>query len=181
MITGSGTPSVAGMSPAFAENLLELWTQAWNSHDPERLLALMTADVVYDDAAWPELMRGHADVRRFLDSIWTAIPDLRLELVDGPHLSRQRAAASFYWSATGTLTGPLDPPGFAPTGEPVEFEGAGLHEYRDGKIASLRIVFDGLDVARQLGLLPKPGSRAERAAVTAQRLGARARGRFQRG
>jgi hypothetical protein len=52
----------------------------------------------------------------------------------------------------------------------LEFHGADFHEYRDGKVAKLKIVFDNMDVARQLGLLPAAGSRADRAGATAQRL-----------
>jgi len=34
---------------------------------PERVLELMTDDIVYDDSGWPQTMRGHADVRELLD------------------------------------------------------------------------------------------------------------------
>ena len=44
----------------------------------------------------------------------------------------------------------------------LEFEGVDTHEYRDGKVARLRIVFDLADVMRQLGVLPPAGSRPEK-------------------
>ena len=64
---------------------------------------------------------------------------------DGPR-------AAFWWRGTGTNTGPIDPPGIPATGKRIEFEGADFHEYRDGKVAKLRIVFDMTDLSRQLGL-----------------------------
>ena len=99
---------------------------------------------------------------------------MRFELLEGPYLLGENKAA-FWWRGTATLTGPLDPPGFAPTGKRFDIDGADFHEYRDGKVARLKIVFDNMDVGRQLGLLPAAGSRADRAGATAQRLAMRLR------
>ena len=148
---------------------------AWNSHDPDRLLGLMTDDIVYDDSAWPTQMRGHADVRAFLTSAWVALPDLTFELVEGPYVVPGKPKAAFHWRGTATFTGPLEPPGFRPTGRRAEFEGVDFHEYRDGLLARLRIDFDLMDFARQVGLLPARGSRGERAMAATQRLSMRLR------
>lgn len=174
------THTEPGLDPAFAADFAERWQAAWNSHDPERLLALMTEDIVYDDAAWPRTMRGHGDVREFLSSAWRATPDLEFRLTEGPFVMPGEPKAAFYWTGTGTFTGPLDPPGFAPTGERIEFDGFDLHEYRDGRVSRLRIVFDMLDVSRQIGLMPKQGSRLEKAGAAAQRASIRARDRVRR-
>lgn len=158
------------VDPAWVEDFAGRWLAAWNSHEPDRLLELMTEDIVYDDSAWPETMRGHGDVRAFLDWAWRAMPDMTFEVADGPYLMPGQPKAAFYWKGTGTFTGPLDPPGFAPTGARLEFDGADFHEYRDGRVSRLRIVFDMVDVSRQMGLLPKAGSQVEKAGATAQRL-----------
>jgi hypothetical protein len=68
----------------------------------------------------------------------------------------------------------MDPPGFAPTGRRWEIDGADFHEYRDGRISRLRVVFDLMSVSRQLGVMPAAGSRAERAMAAAQRVLVRA-------
>ncbi|MGH2970153.1 MAG: ester cyclase, partial [Solirubrobacteraceae bacterium] len=156
------------------------WEAAWNSHQPPRLLALMTEDIAYDDSAWPRTMRGHADVREFLGSTWRALPDLEFQTVAGPFVEHGAPRAALYWKGTGTFTGPLDPPGLAPTGARIEFEGFDLHEYRDGRVCRLRIVFDMMDVSRQIGMVPKQGSRLENAGAAAQRLGVRVRDRLRR-
>ena len=90
MITGQSQTS---LDPAWLDDFVGRWEEGWNSHDPHRLLALMTEDIVYDDSAWPTTMRGHADVRRFLDSAWTAMPDLRFEMIDGPYIRPGRPEA----------------------------------------------------------------------------------------
>jgi steroid delta-isomerase-like uncharacterized protein len=150
------------------------YVAAWNSHDPDRLLALMTDDIVYDDDLWPDTMRGHADVREFLEVIWRAVPDLQFELLQGPYyVEGGKQTAMGRWRGWGTMTGPLDPPGFGPTGRRFEFFGADFHEYRDMKISRLHIIFDRMKIAQQLGLLPAAGSRGERAAARLQRLWAR--------
>jgi steroid delta-isomerase-like uncharacterized protein len=162
-----------GSLAAFVEDFGPRWADAWNSHDQERVLSLMTEDVVYDDSAWPTTMRGHAEVRPFLEYTWRAFPDLRFELADPPFLGQDATQATYHWRGTCTHSGPLDPPGLAPTGRQVEFEGFDLHVYRDGRVSRLLIVFDLADFMRQLGLLPASGSRAERAAASLQRLVAR--------
>jgi steroid delta-isomerase-like uncharacterized protein len=168
------------LDPAWVDDFLARWAAAWNSHEPERLLELMTEDIVYDDSAWPTTMRGHGEVRAFLEHAWRAFPDLRFEVAAGPYIVPGRAQAAFHWNGTGTNTGPIDPPGFAPTGKAVAFDGADFHEYRDGRVCRLRIVFDMMDVGVQLGTLPPPGSALEKAGAAAQRTAMAVRSRLGR-
>jgi steroid delta-isomerase-like uncharacterized protein len=165
---------------AWVEDFAKRWEAAWNSHEQARVLELMTDDIVYDDSAWPTTMRGQGDVHSFLDYAWRAFPDLRFEMVDGPYIVPGQPKAGFYWKGSGTHTGSLDPPGFAPTGKRIEFEGADFHEYREGRVCRLRIVFDMMDVGRQIGTLPKAGSPVEKAGAAAQRLGMKVRERLRR-
>jgi steroid delta-isomerase-like uncharacterized protein len=162
---------------AWLDDFLARWEEAWDSHDVDRVLAHMTDDIVYEDSAWPRQMRGHADVREFLEYVWTGMPDAHFEAIDGPYLHTDEPKVSFYWRGTGTNTGRTDPPGLAPTGKSIEFYGADFHEYRDGKVARLRIVFDMADLMRKYGVLPAAGSREERMMAKATNL----RGRFSRG
>jgi steroid delta-isomerase-like uncharacterized protein len=142
---------------------------AWNSHETDRVLAMMTDDIEYRNDAWPKTMRGHADVREFLDSTWTAFPDLTFELVEGPYVIPGKPGCAVHWRGSGTHTGRLDPPGFAATGGRWEGDGILVDTYRDGQVCRLRTCFDMLDASRQLGLMPKSGSRAERVMAAAQR------------
>ncbi len=153
--------AAATIDAAFVEDFIPRWEGAWNSHEPDRLLALMTEDVTYDDSAWPTRMHGHADVREFLRHAWTAFPDMRFAFRDGPFLHPTKASATFGWTGSATHTGRIDPPGVAPTGRHFTFEGFDLHEYRDGRVARLWICFDMAGIMRDLGVLPPAGSRAE--------------------
>ena len=174
------------MSPATApsiewtQELVASWLAAWNSHDPDRVLNLLTDEVEARDDSWPKAMHGHDDVREFVEALWRAVPDMTFELLDGPYVIPDEPRASFHWRGTGTFTGPMDPPGFAPTGRRWEIDGADFHEYRDGRISRLRVVFDLMSVSRQLGVMPAAGSRAERAMAAAQRGLVRAWQTYQR-
>ena len=64
------------------------------------------------------------------------------------------------------MEAPLDPPGFAATGKPIDMEGVCLYEFEDRLISRHDIVYDGLELARQLRALP----RSNRIAVAMQRL-----------
>jgi steroid delta-isomerase-like uncharacterized protein len=145
------------------------WLEAWNSHEAAQLLALMTEDIEYRDDSWHKTMHGHADVREFLEATWRATPDMTFELLSGPYVIPGEPRAAFHWRGWGTHTGVLEPPGFAPTGRRWELDGVDLHEYRDGRVCRLRIVFDMMTASRQLGLLPAAGGPAERALAMAQR------------
>ena len=179
-MTQTGASQREELDREWLDDFIQRWEAAWNSHEPEQLLELMTEDVEYDDSAWPRTMRGHADVREFLEFTWRAFPDLRFDMSDGPYITPGQPRAAFHWIGRGTHSGPIDPPGFAHTGKQVEFRGADFHEYRDGRVSRLRIVFDMMDVTRQLGLLPKPGSPVEKAGAAAQRLGVKVQERLSR-
>lgn len=149
------------------------WLEAWNSHEADRLLGLMTEDIEYRDDSWHKTMHGHADVRDFLEATWRATPDMTFEVLAGPYVLPGEQKAAFHWRGSGTHSGVLDPPGLAPTGRRWEVDGVDLQEYRDGRVCNLRVVFDMTTVLRQLGLMPAAGGRGERALAIAQRSASR--------
>ena len=171
--TQAETTSEATPSIEWIRDFATQWIDACNSHEVDRLLALMSEDIEYRDDAWPKPMRGHADVREFLEASWRAFPDMTFELLGGPYVIPGEPRAALHWRGWATHTGPLDPPGFAPTGRRWEQDGVDFHEYRDGRVCKLRITFDMLSVSRQLGLMPAAGGRAERALAMAQRSASR--------
>jgi predicted ester cyclase len=142
--------------PGFLDAFGERFGAAWNSHEPDRLLELMTEDIVYDDSFWPQTMRDHGQVREFLEFLWRALPDLEFEDLEGPFLPTDALTAVYYWRGTGTFTGPMDPPGFAPTRARVAFEGFELLEFRGDRLCRLRIVYDIMDLYRQMGVETTP-------------------------
>ncbi len=157
----------------FVADFAARFTGAWNACDPGAVLDLMHPEIVYHDSGWPTLMRGHDQVRPFLDYCWTAFPDLRFDVDQGPFLHPSEPQASFTWRSSATFTGRLDPPGYSPTGRRAEFTGVDVHTYRDGRLIRLSVIFDAADFARQLAILPATGSGAEAALTRLQRIQAR--------
>lgn len=169
---------VAGLDLAFVQQFSERYLAAWNSHQPEQVLSLMTEDVVYEDAGWPGgEIRGHRGVRGFLEATWRAVPDSKTTLEEGVLLDPVSPRAVGYWHMTGTNTGRSDPPGLLATERRISNHGATLLEFREGKVSRVRVIYDAAESLRQLGILPKGGSRSERLAVVATNLRTRLRRR----
>jgi len=146
---------------------------AWNECDTAALAELLDEDIVWEDPALAEPARGVAAVQEFMRTSFRAFPDLHFSEPEPPHLSAAGDQVAWAWQMEGTMRGHIDPPGFAPTGAGFRVVGVDLWTMREGRIAHYRALYDSSDLARQLGILPPPGSRAERASVALQRLQAR--------
>jgi hypothetical protein len=58
----------------------------------------------------------------------------------------------------------------APTGQPTQFDVAGFFELCDGRAARVRVIVDMLDIARQAGAVPPPGTIGHRVVAAIQHL-----------
>jgi len=154
----------------------ERYAAAWNACDTDAMAELITDDIVWVDPAMPEPARGIPAVQEFMRTSFQVFPDLRFSEPDPPHLTVDGDRVAWAWTMEGTFRGPIDPPGFAPTGKRMKVDGVDLWQMRDGRIADYRAFYDMNEVVRQLGILPEPGSRAERMSAGLQRLQVR----FQR-
>lgn len=164
----------------FLRDFISRLSAAVNAHDAEAIAGLCSENVVWVDPGAPGPLYGRKAVRDFhRDIFFRAMPDVRYRLVDGPYLSLDGTRAAVRARFSGTMKGPMEPPGFAPTGRPVEFETAEFWEFEGERLARETVVLDMLALARQIGAAPRPGSFAERITVALQRLSAR-RVRHQR-
>jgi steroid delta-isomerase-like uncharacterized protein len=151
----------------------ERYTAAWNGCDTDAMAELITEDIVWADPALPEPARGVPAVQEFMRTSFRAFPDLCFGEPDPPALAVNGDVVLWAWYMEGTHRGAIDPPGFAATGQSMHVDGVDQWTMRDGRIARYRAFYDMNDVARQLGIAPAPGSRAERGMVALQRLQAR--------
>jgi ketosteroid isomerase-like protein len=136
---------------------------------------LVTEDVVWADPALPEPARGIIQVQEFMRASFLAFPDLHFSEPDPPVIASDADLVLWMWHMKGTNRGAIDPPGFAATGRPIAVDGVDRWIMRDGRIVRYRAFYDMNDLARQLGIVPAAGSRAERGMVTLQRFQARLR------
>ncbi len=168
----SVSESPAGVTTGLHE-FVERYEAAWNACDTAAMAELLTEDIVWTDPALPEPARGIPAVQEFMRSTFRAFPDVRFSQPDPPALAVSGEVVLWTWHMEGTNRGAIDPPGFAPTGRRISIDGVDEWLMRDGRIYRYRAFYDMNEVARQLGLVPPPGSRAERGMIAVQRLRAR--------
>ncbi|HEX8051470.1 MAG TPA: nuclear transport factor 2 family protein [Thermoleophilaceae bacterium] len=146
------TTAAGALTNEWVEEFGERYFAAWDSHDPDRLLELMTEDVVYEDSAWPMPMNGHAEVREFLEFVYRAFPDIRFEH-EVPLIAADEPRAAFPCVGWATNSGPIEPPGIPATGEKLDWKGIDIIDFRDGMVSRLRILYNPAPGWLQLGLL----------------------------
>jgi len=159
--------------PADLTSFTSRYMDAWNGCDTTAIAELIAEDIVWADPALPEPARGVPAVQQFMRDSFRAFPDLHFGEPDPPAVAAAGDTVLWAWNMSGTNTGPLDPPGFAPTKRAMRVEGVDQWTMRNGRIARYRAFYDLNDLVRQLGLVPPAGSGAERAMVRLQRLRAR--------
>lgn len=102
---------------------------------------------------------GPDEIAAYFQGIFDAIPDLHIEIVAS---AAEGDSVFIRHVISGTHTGgPFK--GVAPTGKRIEVPGMDHFVVRDGKIVSNFVVFDQMDIGRQLGLLPPEDSAPDKA------------------
>jgi len=108
------------------EQLLEAFADAWNRHDVELLMSMMTEDGIFEASAGNhvngERYEGQRSVRAAYEAVFAQYPDARW--ADARHFVTGNRGVS-EWTFTGTLN----------DGRRVEVAGCDLFMFRNGKIA----------------------------------------------
>jgi steroid delta-isomerase-like uncharacterized protein len=113
-------------SAADAIALLDRFADAWNRHDLDALMSMMTRDCVFEASAGPDAdgqrSEGQQAVRAAYAAVFAAFPDAHW--AGATHfIAGDRAVSE--WTFSGTRT----------DGTRVEVRGCDLFTIRDGKIA----------------------------------------------
>ena len=130
--------------------------------DPDGIVAFGAPDYVDDFVALGEI-RGRNAVREFFRETYAAFPDFAMTV---DRVVADDRSAVVQWHLSGTFSGgPFQ--GIRPTGRRVELRGVDVMEIADGLVQYNTIYYDGASFARQVGLLPAQGSRADRSMLAA--------------
>jgi steroid delta-isomerase-like uncharacterized protein len=121
------------------------WIAAWNSHDPDKLLPLFTADALYEDVAFGSVNHGKAELRKFVADEYEGVPDLELKLLRANFSGNH---GTIEWTFSGT-----DKAVFK-TGKKFSVRGVSVIDLRDGKIFRNLDFYDSATIMRQVGVLP---------------------------
>ncbi len=137
-----------------AKHVLEQAIEMWNITDREGWAALYTDDVVYE-APGGSRISGLEDLKeQYFDALVTAAPDRGSADVVLIAEGDQVVELARY---TGTHTGTWRSPNgveIPATGRKVDFPFVGVFKVTAGKISSIRIHYDQIEVLTQLGLMP---------------------------
>jgi steroid delta-isomerase-like uncharacterized protein len=95
----------------------------------------------------------------YFQAAFAAMPDMRLEI---QALAEHGETVFMRWRMTGQHTGAAWN-GIAASGRRVELDGMDHFEIRDGRVASNFVVYDQMQFARAVGLVPQDGSPGDRA------------------
>src|SRR5437764_4642910 len=152
-------PMTTTVSPPQRRSNAELVRWAFdvlNDHDTSPLRQFWTGDTVerFPDRA----CRGADEIAAYFEEAFRALPDFHMEVLA---IAEQGDDVFVHWRLTGTHLGRLQ--GIEPTGKRVEIDGMDHFVLRDGTVISNFVVFDQMQYALQLGLLPAPDSKADRA------------------
>ena len=107
-----------------------------------------------------DVLHGVADLRapegveEWFGNTFRAVPDFQMEVVD---LLAGGDKVAVRWHMTGTFSGDARFEGAIATGEKIDITGCDVLTVRDGKIVHNDAYMNGMQLARQLGVLPRPG------------------------
>ena len=107
-------------------DLMDRFADAWNRHDLDMLMSMMTDDCVFEASAGPyvngQRSEGKEAVREAYAAVFEAFPDA--QWIDPRHIVAGDRGVS-EWTFTGTQR----------DGRRVEVTGCDLFTFRDGRIA----------------------------------------------
>lgn len=128
-------------------NYHETYIEAWNDHDPERVLAQFAEGGTYDDPTLDEPLVGR-EIEEYVTEIVTGVPDVHIE--ERRVVECDPGVVVSEWTMRGTHSGTLN--GLPATGNAFELDGIDVITVSDEGITSVRGYFDQEAFAQQLGL-----------------------------
>ena len=103
-----GSTRAAGVDLPMAQDVMDRWYAAWNAHDLDAVLTMVTDDVVYEDPGLPEpVARGKQAVRNAFEFHHRYCPDMSLEAHE-IWASRDAGTIATWFTFRGTFTGVID-------------------------------------------------------------------------
>lgn len=137
---------------------IEGFIKALNDHDLEAAGEYLTDDVTWSHPFTVDPLRGKEAVKADLGETFRSFPDLHAPLEDTTiYLEDDHTGAATSWTMVGTMTGP-SPDGFESTGRFMRISGMSRYAFRGSLISEYTLVYDGLEFARQLGMMPSDRS-----------------------
>jgi steroid delta-isomerase-like uncharacterized protein len=139
--------ATAPKGPAKRSNpIVERAFAAWNSQDPNKLVAAYSDDIVYEDVPSGTLSNGSAEFRKFGVLTFSSVSDFKMEAVNA-WVENGHGVVEWVWSG-------VDKDWFK-TGKPFSVRGVSVFEVRKGKISRNQDFYDAAAIMKQVGKLPE--------------------------
>ena len=152
------TAQVSSEAPPDASNgeLVRWAFGKLNEHDVEPLKKFWTPET------WERFpdktATGSDEIAAYFEEVFAAVTGFRIEIKT---LIESGEDVFVQWHMTGRHTGPFT--GIEGTGKEIAIDGIDHFVIRDGKVVSNFVVFDRMQFAQQLGVMPPDDSRADKA------------------
>jgi predicted ester cyclase len=145
-----------------------------NAKDLDALRTVWTPQTV--ERLPSQTVTGGDAIAGYFAGVFAAMPDIHFETIG---LAESGEDVYLHWHVTGHHTGgPFE--GIEATGRAIALDGMDHFTVRDGRIAANFVVFDQMQFARCVGLLPPDGSAQDRGLKAAFNLRAKAMRRLRR-
>jgi steroid delta-isomerase-like uncharacterized protein len=128
--------------------MLEDYFTAWNSRDVERLLSFFTDDCLYEDVSLKRIVRGKAELRALLESVFADIADFQMDIKSVFYAGRWGASE---WTMSGKFVHSSDPL-LTATGKSFLIRGATILEISNDKISRNTDYLDLTAFLKQVGI-----------------------------
>jgi steroid delta-isomerase-like uncharacterized protein len=152
------TTETGPLDPAFLQDWADRNLAAWDALDAEAVADTCTDDVVWIDPSLPMPVRGRKDLIKFVNALATSYPDLKVDRSSDPIPSPREPLAIARYTMTGTLSQTWPYTNMAATGQHMSVRCIDEWRFRDGRLAHNLTIYDCLDTARQLGIVPPQGT-----------------------
>ena len=133
-----------------AQVMVSSLVDAWNAHDVEGVLTLLSPDYEGSDVCQAAPQRGRDQTRQIVESYLHAFPDLSFTAEE---LIIQENHIAVRWSARGTHQGTVLH--IPPTGKIVTVCGVSMLTVEGNTIREGRHIWDVASMLREMGLLPE--------------------------
>jgi steroid delta-isomerase-like uncharacterized protein len=129
-----------------ATETIQHYVDLWNGRDAAALVDAFTKDGVYCSPDTEPGVNGEA-LATFAKGLWTAFPDLTIEILKVGEM--EAGVVALHWRASGTNTGPGADQS-KPTGRTASVKGASIIRVEGNKIRSDYAYFDRKTIEEQL-------------------------------
>jgi steroid delta-isomerase-like uncharacterized protein len=138
--------------------IAERYLRAANAHDIDAMVALWTPGSRETFPAFGQTFRVPDEFAAHFRALFDSIPDVSWKITS---ITADTEGAVVRSTMTGTHVGEYQ--GLSGTGRRFEVETADFLQIAGSRIVHNDVLFDGLAVLRELGVLPPQGSKRERA------------------